>query len=98
MSFEDWVVSTRSKATGSWNLDTVLPEGLDFFILLSSLNGIIGGRARKLLARFLSWANLPGDSVFLYMGPDGLRAVKVSPRVTRTNFNLMRTGISKVCS
>lgn len=48
MSYEDWVASTRSKATGSRNLDAVLPDVLDFFILLSSLNGIFGGRGREL--------------------------------------------------
>ncbi|KAI1496239.1 lovastatin nonaketide synthase [Biscogniauxia marginata] len=46
MSYEDWVVSTRSKVTGSWNLHTALPLNLDFFILLSSLNGIFGSRGQ----------------------------------------------------
>lgn len=46
MTFEDWIVGTGSKATGSWNLHTVLPSGLDFFVLLASLNGIVGGRAQ----------------------------------------------------
>ncbi|KAI0016501.1 lovastatin nonaketide synthase [Xylariomycetidae sp. FL0641] len=42
MSFEDWRISTNSKVTGSWNLHAVLPSNLDFFILLSSLNGVFG--------------------------------------------------------
>ena len=46
MSYEDWVISTRSKVTGSWNLHEILPSGLDFFVLLSSVNGIFGGRAQ----------------------------------------------------
>ena len=46
MSYEDWSLSTRSKAHGSWNLHVALPSGLDFFVLLSSLNGIFGGRAQ----------------------------------------------------
>lgn len=46
MTYEDWVIGTGSKATGSWNLHAALPSGLDFFVLLASLNGIVGGRAQ----------------------------------------------------
>ncbi|PYH86334.1 hypothetical protein BO82DRAFT_380441 [Aspergillus uvarum CBS 121591] len=46
MSYEDWSISTDSKVTGSWNLHRALPHDLDFFILLSSLNGIFGSRAQ----------------------------------------------------
>ncbi|XXG96268.1 hypothetical protein Hte_002549 [Hypoxylon texense] len=42
MSFEDWEASTNPKTRGSWNLHSVLPKGLDFFILLSSISGIVG--------------------------------------------------------
>lgn len=46
MSYEDWTFSTNAKVVGSWNLHIALPDGLDFFILLSSLNGIVGGRGQ----------------------------------------------------
>lgn len=47
MTFDDWSTSIRAKATGSWNLHLALPAGtLDFFVLLSSINGIFGGRAQ----------------------------------------------------
>ena len=46
MTYDDWVVGTGSKATGSWNLHAALPSGLDFFVLIASLNGIVGGRAQ----------------------------------------------------
>lgn len=46
MSFEDWHVSTSSKVGGSWNLHTVLPPGLDFFVLISSVNGLFGNRSQ----------------------------------------------------
>lgn len=46
MTYHDWIVGTNSKAKGSWNLHSVLPSGLDFFVLLASLNGILGGRAQ----------------------------------------------------
>ncbi|UNI19406.1 Type I Iterative PKS [Purpureocillium takamizusanense] len=46
MTYEDWTISTGAKVTGSWNLHAALPDDLDFFVLLSSLNGIVGGRAQ----------------------------------------------------
>ncbi|KAI0186121.1 lovastatin nonaketide synthase, partial [Xylaria flabelliformis] len=46
MSYDDWCVSVKSKANGSWNLHSILPNGLDFFIMLASVNGIFGGRAQ----------------------------------------------------
>jgi NAD(P)-dependent dehydrogenase (short-subunit alcohol dehydrogenase family) len=46
MSFEDWVSATRPKIQGSWNLHTLLPRDLDFFVLLSSSAGVIGARGQ----------------------------------------------------
>ncbi|KAL4747556.1 hypothetical protein BDW72DRAFT_209502 [Aspergillus terricola var. indicus] len=48
MSYTDWNISTSSKVAGSWNLHQLLPSGqqLDFFILISSVNGIFGSRAQ----------------------------------------------------
>lgn len=42
MSYSDFTESTRPKVAGSWNLHSLLPRGLDFFILLSSICGIFG--------------------------------------------------------
>lgn len=42
MSYEDWTQSLGAKVHGSWNLHEALPKGMDFFVLLSSLCGIIG--------------------------------------------------------
>ena len=39
---QDWELSLTPKIRGSWNLHTLLPKGLDFFICLSSISGIIG--------------------------------------------------------
>lgn len=46
MTFEDWSVSIDAKATGSWNLHVALPAGLDFFVLVSSVNGLFGNRSQ----------------------------------------------------
>jgi acyl carrier protein len=45
MTVEDWNTSLGPKVQGSWNLHTLLPKGMDFFICLSSTAGILGGPA-----------------------------------------------------
>ena len=42
MSYEDWTLATRAKTVGSWNLHSILPHDLDFFVFISSLCGIVG--------------------------------------------------------
>ncbi|TVY16317.1 Reducing polyketide synthase FUB1 [Lachnellula arida] len=42
MSYEDWKTCVDPKVRGSWNLHTLLPKGMDFFVFLSSISGIIG--------------------------------------------------------
>ena len=42
MSYEDWTAGIEPKVHGSWNLHSLLPKGMDFFILLSSICGITG--------------------------------------------------------
>ncbi|KAL8709002.1 MAG: hypothetical protein Q9220_006211 [cf. Caloplaca sp. 1 TL-2023] len=42
MSYENFQAVLRPKVQGSWNLHTLLPRNLDFFVLLSSIAGIIG--------------------------------------------------------
>lgn len=46
MSHGDWLIGTECKTTGSWNLHTLLPRDLDFFIMLSSASGIVGLRGQ----------------------------------------------------
>lgn len=46
MSFTDWKAATDCKTIGSWNLHTLLPKGLDFFIMLSSASGVVGLRGQ----------------------------------------------------
>ncbi|KAI8944740.1 polyketide synthase PksD [Xylaria longipes] len=42
MTYKQWEGTIRSKVQTSWNLHTLLPHDLDFFILLSSNAGILG--------------------------------------------------------
>ena len=45
MTFAKWDLTIKSKVQTSWNLHRLLPRNLDFFILLSSLAGIVGQMA-----------------------------------------------------
>jgi hypothetical protein len=46
MSFEEWKSSVKPKIQGSWNLHASLPKGMTFFIMLSSIYGIIGSQGQ----------------------------------------------------
>ena len=73
MTYEDWDISTRSKVAGSWNLHKVLPSELDFFVLLSSVNGIFGGRAQANYAA----GNTFKDALAHYRIAHGQKAVSI---------------------
>ncbi|KAI3574484.1 beta-ketoacyl synthase [Fusarium oxysporum f. sp. albedinis] len=45
MAFQQWNLTMRSKINTSKNLHELLPKDLDFFILLSSLAGVVGQMA-----------------------------------------------------
>ena len=42
MTLDDWKAVVGPKTQGSWNLHELLPPGMDFFILISSVIGIVG--------------------------------------------------------
>ena len=46
MTPEQWSLSVNPKASGTWNLHRFLPKELDFFVMLSSIMGILGGRGQ----------------------------------------------------
>lgn len=45
MTLDQWDVAVRAKVDTAWNLHRLLPENLDFFVLLSSLAGVLGQMA-----------------------------------------------------
>ncbi|KAJ5767058.1 uncharacterized protein N7511_004674 [Penicillium nucicola] len=47
MEFSGWQTAVNPKARGSWNLHEVLPTGLDFFIMLSSVSGLIATKGQS---------------------------------------------------
>ena len=42
MDIDSWTSAVRPKVDGTWNLHHLLPEGLDFFVLFSSVSGTFG--------------------------------------------------------
>lgn len=45
MTFAQWDLAMRSKVQSSYNLHRLLPQNLDFFVLLASLAGVVGQMA-----------------------------------------------------
>ncbi|OQD96069.1 hypothetical protein PENSOL_c017G06262 [Penicillium solitum] len=46
MTADKWATAAAPKIQGSWNLHEVVDQKLDFFVLLSSISGIIGNSAQ----------------------------------------------------
>ena len=46
MNHEDFNAAVRPKLEGTWNLHNQLPKDLDFFIMLSSVSGVIGNASQ----------------------------------------------------
>lgn len=46
MNHSEWKESLAPKVIGSWNLHSLLPTGMDFFIFFSSVCSIVGGVAQ----------------------------------------------------
>lgn len=46
MTYDAWHAATAPKVQGTWNLHTVLPKGMEFFVTLSSVCGIVGSRGQ----------------------------------------------------
>lgn len=42
MTYDKWLGATQPKIAGSWNLHSMLPEDMDFFIVCSSVVSVIG--------------------------------------------------------
>jgi acyl carrier protein len=80
MTHAQWEATIRSKVETSWNLHNILPQGMDFFVLLSSLSGIYGS---------VSQANYAAGNTF----KDALARYRTSHGEKAVAFNLgwMRT-------
>jgi len=47
MSQREWNEALLPKVTGSWNLHSLLPRQMEFFVFLSSITGIIGSQIQS---------------------------------------------------
>ncbi|KAI0138627.1 putative polyketide synthase [Hypoxylon sp. NC0597] len=75
MSYESWTASLKPKVQGSWNLHEQLPRDLDFFIMFSSISGIIGSQGQ---------ANYAVGNTF----QDGLAKYRLSQGEKATSLDL----------
>ncbi|PKY01155.1 polyketide synthase [Aspergillus campestris IBT 28561] len=50
MTLDDYLTVLRPKTIGTWNLHRYLPQDLDFFLMLSSISGIIGNATQAAYA------------------------------------------------
>lgn len=73
MTLEKWELAMRTKVQTSWNLHRLLPDNLDFFILLSSLAGVVGQMASSNYAGGCSFQ----DALARYRVAQGKRAVSI---------------------
>ncbi|KAI1464031.1 putative polyketide synthase [Daldinia caldariorum] len=73
MSYESWTASLKPKIHGSWNLHQLLPRDLYFFIMFSSISGIIGSQGQSNYAT----GNTFQDELAKYRLSRGERAVSL---------------------
>ncbi|KAL4877345.1 hypothetical protein BJY04DRAFT_222095 [Aspergillus karnatakaensis] len=73
MSYGDWITATRPKIQGSWNLHELVPRDLDFFIMLSSISGVIGNPGQANYAA----GNAFEDALALFRRQQGLPATAI---------------------
>ncbi|KAJ5021191.1 hypothetical protein J3E71DRAFT_186571 [Bipolaris maydis] len=50
LTVDDWNAVVRPKVHGTWNLHNHLPKDMDFFVMLSSISGIIGNTTQAAYA------------------------------------------------
>lgn len=74
MTHNDWQTALAPKVSGSWNLHNLLPD-VDFFLMLSSITGIVGNRSQ---------ANYNAGNNF----QDALARYRVSKGQKGTSINL----------
>ncbi|KAF1974305.1 polyketide synthase PksD [Bimuria novae-zelandiae CBS 107.79] len=79
MSLTQWEHTSSSKVDASWNLHTLLPN-LDFFILLSSVSGVVGNPGQSNYAAGCTFQ----DALALHRSQGGQKAVSIDLGVMRS--------------
>lgn len=88
MTFDKWDLTMRSKVQTSWNLHNLLPKNLDFFILLSSLAGVVGQMASSNYSGGCAFQ----DALARYRVSQGQRAVSIDIGWMRNIGIIAETG------
>ncbi|KAE8394085.1 hypothetical protein BDV23DRAFT_190741 [Aspergillus alliaceus] len=73
MTLEDYSATLQPKYDGTWNLHRYLPSNLDWFIMLSSISGIIGNATQAAYAAGSTFM----DSFAAYRNSLGLPAISL---------------------
>lgn len=73
MTHELWRGAVAPKVQGSWLLHELLPKDMDFFVMLSSISGVVGNRSQANYAT----GNTFQDELARYRRDQGLPAVAV---------------------
>ena len=92
MTYQQWVNGLQPKVQGSWNLHTLVPPNLDFYILLSSFVGIFGNRSQSNYAAGGAYQ----DSLAFHRRSLGLKAVTVDLGIMRDVGGLAEHGSTSV--
>ncbi|ETS75720.1 hypothetical protein PFICI_12664 [Pestalotiopsis fici W106-1] len=69
MSYTQWSTTIQSKVATSWNLHSLLPQDMDFFIMLSSIAGVCGSPGQSHYAAGCSFQ----DALARYRSATGCR-------------------------
>ena len=78
MTLTQWEQTSRSKVESSWNLHTMLPD-LDFFILLSSVSGVVGNPGQSNYAAGCTFQ----DALARHRSQCGQKAISIDLGVMR---------------
>ena len=103
MTLQDYNAGIRPKVLGSWNLHhQLLDRELDFFIMLSSMVGIVGygsqssysagGTFQDALAKYRTMRGLPGTAIDLSQ----VKSVGYVAETDRTAERLLKQGITLI--
>ena len=79
MNLAQWEQTSCSKVESSWNLHTLLPE-LDFFILLSSISGVVGNPGQSNYAAGCTFQ----DALAQHRSQGGQKAISIDLGVMRS--------------
>ncbi|CAI6335394.1 unnamed protein product [Periconia digitata] len=74
MTHTHWKAAIDPKVSGSWNLHHLLPANLDFFVMLSSISGMVGSAAQSNYAA----GNTYQDALAAFRVSNGLKAVSLN--------------------